>query len=126
MFENNPESLHLLEIHNLLQFPKEKNALPLRLPCLKETSLLSQTSLSVVFSAKIWFRVIIFSDRLHDPGAPEVSLKFLQTEVIFAGQDEGAGEKVTFGCLRASKVLFQVFTVSFEVFHHQVFAAELK
>lgn len=69
---------------------------------------------------------MILSDRLHDPGAAESSLEFLQKEVIFAGQDEGAGGKVTFGCLRASEVLFQVFTVSFEVFHHQVFATELK
>lgn len=69
---------------------------------------------------------ILLSDRFHDPSAAEGSLKLLQTEVIFVGQDEGAGEKVTFGCFRVAKVLFQVFAMSFEVFHHEVFAAELK
>lgn len=69
---------------------------------------------------------IISSDWFHDPCAAKGSLDFLQAEVIFVGQDEGAGEKVTFGCLHGAKVLFQVFTVSFEVFHHEVFTAELK
>lgn len=69
---------------------------------------------------------ILLSDRFHDPSAAEGSLELLQTEVIFVGQHEGAGKKVTFGCFRVAKVLFQVFTMSFEVFHHEVFAAELK
>lgn len=69
---------------------------------------------------------MVLSDRFHDPSAPEGPLEFLQAEVIFVGQDEGAGEKVTFGGLNAAKVLLQVFTVPFEVFHHEVFAAELK
>ena len=42
--------------------------------------------------------------------------------MIFTGQDEGAGEEVTFGRLHAPNVLLQTFPMSFEVFHHEVFA----
>lgn len=62
------------------------------------------------------------TDRLHDPRAAEGPFKFLQKEMIFTGQNKGAGEKVTFGSLHMAEVLFQGFTMSPEIFHHEVFA----
>lgn len=46
--------------------------------------------------------------------------------MILAGQCKGAGKEITFGCLHAAYVPFKVFSVSFEVFHHEVFASQLE
>lgn len=66
------------------------------------------------------------TDWLHDPGAAEAPLELLQKQVIFAGQDEGAGEKVAFRRLRPAQVPLQVFPVSLKVFHHEVLATQLR
>lgn len=115
--------LHLLEFHDLLEFPEEKNAFALRFPCLN-THTHTRSSAAVFRWSPVYS--LCWTYRLHDPGAADGSLEFLQEEVIFTGQDEGAGEEVTFGRLHAADVLFQTFPMPFQVFHHEVFAAELK
>lgn len=63
---------------------------------------------------------------LHDPGAARASFKFFYKKMILAGQCKGAGEKITFGCLQATYISLKILPVSFKVFHHEVFASELK
>lgn len=46
--------------------------------------------------------------------------------MIFTGQDKGAGEQVPFGSPHMADALLQGFTMSPQVFHHQVFARQLE
>lgn len=65
------------------------------------------------------------ANRFHDPCTARASFELLYKEMILAGQCKGAGEKVTFGCLEAAKFSFKIFPMSFQVFHHEVFASQL-
>lgn len=65
------------------------------------------------------------ANRLHDPGATRASFELLNEEMVFVGQCEGAGEEITFGGLHVANIPFEIFPVSFEVFHHEVFASQL-
>lgn len=65
------------------------------------------------------------ANRFHDPGTARASFELLYKEMILAGQCKGMGEEITFGCLQAANFPFKVFPVSFEVFHHEVFASQL-
>lgn len=67
----------------------------------------------------------ILAHRFHDPDAARVSIELLYKEMILAGQDKGAREKVTFEGFLTANFLFQILLVPFEVFDHKIFAGQL-